>query len=92
MARVSTEVLPVVIAGLAVVGAAVVAAHSPLHHPVSVVVVSEETGAVSFTHGGKLERALDVEQLRQLLRKYYAQLEEADAFESAVEPETEVGG
>ncbi|MCH2374081.1 MAG: diadenylate cyclase CdaA [Planctomycetes bacterium] len=57
-----------------------------------VVVVSEETGAVSFTHGGKLERALDVEQLRQLLRKYYAQLEEAEAFESAVEPETEVGG
>ena len=58
-----------------------------------VVVVSEESGAVSFAHGGKLERSLDVEQLRQLLRKYYAQLEEAEAFDSAVEPETtEVGG
>ena len=58
-----------------------------------VVVVSEETGTVSFAHGGRLKRSLDVQQLRHLLRKYYAQLEEAEAFETAVEPETtEVGG
>ncbi len=59
-----------------------------------VVVVSEETGSVSFAHGGQLERSLDVEQLRQLLRRYYAQLEEAEVFEAAVAetPETASGG
>ncbi len=58
-----------------------------------VVVVSEETGTVSFAHGGRLQRSLDVQQLRGLLRKYYAQLEEAEAYEAVVEPETtEVGG
>lgn len=43
-----------------------------------VVVVSEETGLVSLAQGGKLERALNVEQLRELLRKYHAQLEDAE--------------
>ena len=58
-----------------------------------VVVISEETGTVSFAHGGRLQRSLDVQQLRGLLRKYYAQLEEAEAYEAVVEPETaEAGG
>ncbi len=53
-----------------------------------VVVVSEETGAVSFAHDGKLERSVDVERMRDLLRKYYAQLEEAEAYGSGrLEPE-----
>jgi diadenylate cyclase len=58
-----------------------------------VIVVSEETGIVSFTHRGKIERPVDVTQLRALLVKYYAQLEEAEALETEVEKETtEVGG
>ena len=59
-----------------------------------VVVVSEETGSVSFAYGGRLERSVDVEQLRKLLRKYYAQLEEAEAYETAAvaAEATEVGG
>jgi diadenylate cyclase len=43
-----------------------------------VIVVSEETGTVSFVNRGKMERPLDVEQLRALLYKYYAQLEERE--------------
>jgi len=43
-----------------------------------VVVVSEETGNVSFVHRGRMERSLDVEQLRALLLRYSAQLEEGD--------------
>ena len=50
-----------------------------------VVVVSEETGSVSFAHGGQLERSLDVQSLGKLLRQYYAQLENAEAEEAAVE-------
>ena len=58
-----------------------------------VVVVSEETGAVSFAHNGMLERSLDVQSLRDLLRKYYAQLEETEVYDDAIETETtEVGG
>lgn len=58
-----------------------------------VIVVSEETGIVSFTHRGQIERPVDVTQLRSLLVKYYAQLEEAEALETEVEKEaTEVGG
>jgi diadenylate cyclase len=53
-----------------------------------VVVVSEETGTVSFVHRGTIERPLDVEQLRAQLRRYYAQLEgvEAGEPEAAGEP------
>jgi diadenylate cyclase len=58
-----------------------------------VVVVSEETGVVSFAHGGKMERPLNVEQLRSLLLRFYAQLEDAGVEESEVARETtEVGG
>jgi diadenylate cyclase len=58
-----------------------------------VVVVSEETGLVSFAQRGKLERPLDVDQLRALLVKYYAQLEESRALRTELEKETtEVGG
>lgn len=41
-----------------------------------VVIVSEETGIVSLAHGGRLERPLDLEELKTLLLKYHAQLEE----------------
>lgn len=41
-----------------------------------VVVVSEETGTVSFAHDGKLEQGLNPDQLREELLKHYAQLEE----------------
>jgi diadenylate cyclase len=44
-----------------------------------VVVVSEETGVVSFVSRGRMERPLDMEQLRALLRRYCAQLEDDDA-------------
>jgi diadenylate cyclase len=58
-----------------------------------VVTVSEETGIVSFAHDGTIERPVDVAQLRSLLVKYYAQLEEAEVFETEVEKEAaEVGG
>jgi diadenylate cyclase len=58
-----------------------------------VVVVSEETGVVSFVHRGKMERPLNMEQLRSLLLKYYAQLEETENVDSATEKETTgVGG
>lgn len=40
-----------------------------------VIVVSEETGTVSFVNRGKMERPLDMEQLRRLLSQHYAQLE-----------------
>ncbi len=43
-----------------------------------VVVVSEETGIVSFVHAAQMERPLSAEQLRTLLLKYYAQLEEPE--------------
>ena len=46
-----------------------------------VIVVSEETGSVSFVNRGHMERPLDVEQLRALLLKYYAQLEETETPE-----------
>jgi len=58
-----------------------------------VVTVSEETGVVSFAHRGKMERPLNVEQLRSHLLRYYAQLEEITPTESEEEKEaTEVGG
>jgi diadenylate cyclase len=58
-----------------------------------VVVVSEETGVVSFAHRGRMERPLNMEQLRTLLLKYYAQLEETDAASDGAEKEpTSVGG
>ncbi len=41
-----------------------------------VVIVSEETGIVSFAHNGKLERPMNPDQLRGVLLRYYAQLEE----------------
>jgi len=43
-----------------------------------VVVVSEETGAVSFAHAGIMERPLNAQELKVLLFKYYAQLEAID--------------
>ena len=52
-----------------------------------VVVVSEETGVVSFGHRGKLERPLNSEQLRSLLLKYYAQLEDVDTVTSGLDKE-----
>jgi diadenylate cyclase len=58
-----------------------------------VVVVSEETGVVSFAHRGKLERPLNMDQLRSLLLRYYAQLEEISPPAAELEKETsEVGG
>lgn len=61
-----------------------------------VVVVSEESGIVSFAHRGKLERQLGTDQLRSLLLKYYAQLEEAEPGDAAPPPQprepTGVGG
>lgn len=53
-----------------------------------IVVVSEETGVVSFVHGGKMQRSLNTEQLRSLLRKYYAQLEHDESLVDAVEKDT----
>lgn len=50
-----------------------------------IVVVSEETGTVSFVSRGRMDRPLDVEQLRALLLRYYAQLEEAGVVEEPVE-------
>jgi diadenylate cyclase len=41
-----------------------------------VVIVSEETGTVSFAHDSELERPLTPDQLREVLIKFYAQLEE----------------
>jgi diadenylate cyclase len=40
-----------------------------------VVIISEETGAVSFAHSGVLERPTNAQELKALLVKYYAQLE-----------------
>jgi len=58
-----------------------------------VVVVSEETGVVSFVHRGKMERPLNMEQLRAFVRKYYAQLEESEVPHADSEKEPfEVGG
>ncbi len=58
-----------------------------------VVVVSEETGVVSFVHRGKMERGLNVEQLRTLLLKYYAQLEDNEVDTPLTEKESStVGG
>jgi diadenylate cyclase len=59
-----------------------------------VVVVSEETGVVSFVHQGRMERPLNVDELRRLLLEYYAQLE-GGAETIALTPEkqtTEVAG
>ena len=52
-----------------------------------VVVVSEETGTVSFVHRGRMERPLDVEQLRALLLRYYAQLEGTQPVDQELAPE-----
>lgn len=58
-----------------------------------VVVVSEESGVVSFVNRGKMERSLNVEQLRTLLLKYYAQLEEPEPEVIGAEKESSsVGG
>jgi len=58
-----------------------------------VVVVSEETGVVSFAHGGQMERPLNSSQLRTLLLQYYAQLEKDGAQEDRSERETtEISG
>jgi diadenylate cyclase len=46
-----------------------------------VVIVSEETGAVSFAHGGILERPSNSQELKALLVKYYAQLESLEISE-----------
>jgi diadenylate cyclase len=46
-----------------------------------VVIVSEETGAVSFAHNGVLERPMNAQELKELLLKYYAQLEALEAEE-----------
>jgi diadenylate cyclase len=40
-----------------------------------VVIVSEESGAVSFAHSGVLERPANAPELKELLLKYYAQME-----------------
>jgi diadenylate cyclase len=50
------------------------------------VVVSEQTGVVSFVHGGKMERPVTSDQLRSLLLKYYAQLEESETVEHLAPP------
>jgi diadenylate cyclase len=42
------------------------------------VIVSEETGAVTFAHSGVLERPTNAGDLKALLVKYYAQLESID--------------
>ncbi|MBN1443853.1 MAG: diadenylate cyclase CdaA [Planctomycetes bacterium] len=47
-----------------------------------VIVVSEETGTVSLVNRGRMERPLDVEQLKALLLKHYAQLEEPVSAET----------
>jgi diadenylate cyclase len=53
-----------------------------------VVIVSEETGTVSFAHDGQLERPLNPDQLREVLLKYYAQLDEPPVVETAEELDT----
>jgi len=53
-----------------------------------VVVVSEETGIVSFVHRGKMERPVSLEQLRALLLKFYAQLEDRSPLTAGAENET----
>lgn len=57
-----------------------------------VVVVSEETGIVSFVHGGRMERPLSSDQLRSLLLRYYAQLEEVEGPEEAEAEAVEAKG
>jgi len=59
-----------------------------------VVVVSEETGVVSFVHRGRMERPLNVDELRRLLLEYYAQLEgnEETATSTPEKQTTEVAG
>jgi diadenylate cyclase len=59
-----------------------------------VVVVSEETGVVSFVHRGRMERPLNVAELRRLLLEYYAQLEGNDetATSTSEKQTTEVAG
>jgi diadenylate cyclase len=52
-----------------------------------VVIVSEETGAVSFAHRGILERPMNAQELKELLLRYYAQLETIEAVEPAREAE-----
>jgi diadenylate cyclase len=46
-----------------------------------VVIASEETGAVSFAHHGVLERPTNAQELKELLLRYYAQLEAMDLEE-----------
>src|SRR5262245_1768777 len=50
-----------------------------------VVIASEETGAVSFAHHGVLERPTNAQELKELLLKYYAQLEAMDLEEQVPE-------
>jgi len=52
-----------------------------------VVIVSEQNGAVSFAHGGVLERPANAQELKALLVKYYAQLESMELPEIDREPE-----
>ncbi len=57
-----------------------------------VVIVSEETGAVSFAHHGILERPTNAQELKALLVKYYAQLETIEYAEIDREPELPAHG
>ncbi len=52
-----------------------------------VVIVSEQNGAVSFAHGGILERPANAQELKILLVKYYAQLEKMKFPDIDQEPE-----
>lgn len=54
-----------------------------------VLVVSEETGTVSFVNRGAIERPVDIERLRVLLLEYYAQLEDLEIARAAVAPPDE---
>ena len=56
------------------------------------VIVSEETGAVSFAHSGILERPTNAQELKALLVKYYAQLESADLGAVEREPDRPAHG
>lgn len=46
------------------------------------VVVSEETGAISIAHGGRMIRRLDAERLENILRAFYLPAEQVDWRES----------
>ena len=57
-----------------------------------VVIVSEESGAVSFAHGGILERPTNAQELKGLLLRYYAQLETLEESEEERDNERAVHG